>query len=251
MDSPLPFLGVGVSMRELRLGTIVVPILYEDADLLLVDKPAGLPAFVAKRRLEGTLSEVVLANGIGLYDGVDAELPGVVHRLDQGTSGVMALARSRTGWIEFRRQLVTQQAKKEYAALAVGTFQEKKGRIDVPIGAKHAHGLLLRRADSSGRPSETEFEVIRSFGEQASLLRLRISTGRTHQIRVHLSYIGHPVLGDYTYGYQASQNIVVNRQMLHACALTFVVPRSRELVRVCAPLPQDMVSVLGSLARGL
>jgi 23S rRNA pseudouridine1911/1915/1917 synthase len=236
-------------MDDLRLGGVVVPVLYMDDDILAVNKPAGLPVFMAPGRLPGTLSEVVMANGISLYEGGDTELPGVVHRLDKDTSGAMVLARSGAGWNGFRRQIAARQTQKQYLALVWGVFAESRGRIDVPIGAIHSRGLLLRQADSAGRPSATDFEVIRRFDTRASLLRIQIETGRTHQIRVHLSYIGHPVLGDYTYGYRAQRDVVIERQMLHAFALSFVAPSSGEQVRVVAPLPLDFVSVLGVLAR--
>lgn len=235
-------------MDSLKLGEIAVPVLYIDDDLLAVNKPAGLPVFTARDRLPGTLSEVALANGISLYYGKGTELPGVVHRLDKETSGVMVLARSEAGWNGFRQQIAARQTQKEYLALVGGVFAERRGRIDVPIGSIHSQGLLLRAADSAGRPSATDFEVIRRFGSRASLLRIQIETGRTHQIRVHLSYIGHPVLGDYTYGYRAQRDIVIERQMLHAFALSFLAPGSQKRVRVVAPLPLDFVSVLGVLA---
>ncbi|MHB8071613.1 MAG: RluA family pseudouridine synthase [Candidatus Cryosericum sp.] len=236
-------------MDDLRLDRTVVPVLYIDDDVLAVNKPAGLPVFTARDRLPGTLSEVVLANGISLYEGDETELPGVVHRLDKDTSGVMVLARSEAGWNGFRRQIAARETQKEYVALVVGVFAEQRGRINVPIGSMHSQGLLLRQADSAGRPSATDFEVVRCFGSRASLLRIQIETGRTHQIRVHFSYIGHPVLGDYTYGYRAQRDVVIERQMLHAFALSFVAPSSGERVRIVAPLPLDFVSVLGALAR--
>ncbi len=236
-------------MTDLRFGQFIIPVLYMDDDILAVNKPAGLPVFTARGRMQGTLSEAVSANGISLYDGAETELPGVVHRLDKETSGTMILARSCPGWVSMHNQLGSHDARKQYIALAQGVFAEKRGKIDVPIGSMHSQGLLLRRADSAGRPSATEFEVVRCFGALASLLRIRIETGRTHQIRVHFSYIGHPVLGDYTYGYRAPQDIVIERQMLHAFALSFAVPSSGEQVQVVAPLPFDFVSVLGALVR--
>jgi len=240
----------GAFMHELRLGSVVVPVLYIDEDIIAVNKPAGLPVFTAPGKTAGTLTEVALASGVSLYGGEGVELPGVVHRLDKDTSGVMVLARSQAGWSCFKRQLGNHDAQKQYLALVWGTFAEKSGRIDVPIGAVHSRGLLLRQADSSGRPSTTDFfEVIQHFGNEASLLRIRIETGRTHQIRVHCSYIGHPILGDYTYGYRAQRNVVIERQMLHAFALSFVAPRSGVQVRVMASLPQDFISVLGVLAQ--
>jgi 23S rRNA pseudouridine1911/1915/1917 synthase len=233
---------------SLRFGDVVVPVLYCDDDLLAVDKPAGVPVFTSRGRVSGTLSEVVLKNGISLYEGDETELPGVVHRLDKDTSGVMVLARSQAGWNDFHRQIGAHETRKEYLALVSGAFAETRGRIDVPIGSTHSQGLLLRAADSAGRPSATDFEVVRCFGSRASLLRVQIETGRTHQIRVHFSYIGHPVLGDYTYGYRGQRGLVIERQMLHAFALSFHIPGSGKQVRVLAPLPPDFISVLGVLA---
>lgn len=236
-------------MNNLQSGSVVVPVLYCDDDVIAVNKPAGVTVFSAPGYLPGTLSQIVLDAGISLFDGPELELPGVVHRLDKDTSGTMVLARSEAGWLCIKKQVQAHEMQKTYIALVQGGFLEQHGRISVPIGAVRSHGLLLRQADSAGRPSMTEFDVIRCFRQIASLLRLRIETGRTHQIRVHCSYIGHPVLGDYTYGYRAQRNIVVKRQMLHACSLSFVVPGTGARIRVNAPLPNDMVSVLGVLAQ--
>lgn len=236
-------------MAEVRLGQFTVPILYLDDDIIAVNKPPGLPVFTAPGKIEGTLSEVVLAGGLALYEGGDVELAGVVHRLDKDTSGVMVLARTRAGWSSFKRELNEHEAQKQYLAIVRGVFSEKSGQIDVPIGAVHSRGLLLRQADSSGRHSRTDFEVIQHYGEQASLLRIRIETGRTHQIRVHCSYIGHPLMGDYMYGYREQPGIVATRQMLHAFALSLTIPCSRSQVRITAPLPEDFLAVLRALGR--
>ncbi|MCE5193031.1 MAG: RluA family pseudouridine synthase [Candidatus Cryosericum sp.] len=236
-------------MAEVSLGRVTVPILYLDNDIVAVNKPAGLPVLTVSGKMEGTLSEVVLAGGVTLYEGHGVELAGVVHRLDKDTSGVMLLARTEAGWNSFKRQLNEHEARKEYLAIVRGVFGEKSGQIDIPIGAVHARGLLLRQADSSGRDSRTSFGVIQHYGELASLVRIRIETGRTHQIRVHFSYIGHPLLGDYMYGYREQRGVVVTRQMLHAFALSFMVPSSGLQVRIMAPLPEDFRAVLRALRR--
>lgn len=235
-------------MDELKLGSVRIPVVYVDDDIVVVNKPAGVPVFTVAGELRGTVSDVLLAAGLTLYEGEGVELAGVVHRLDKDTSGVMALARTKVGWSSFRQELTMHETQKQYLALVRGSFREKSGQIDVPIGAVHSRGLLLRQADSSGRQSRTDFEVIRQFGVQASLLRIRIETGRTHQIRVHCSYIGHPLLGDFTYGYREQRGIAVKRQMLHAFALSFAIPSSGVSIRVLAPLPDDFVSVLRMLA---
>lgn len=234
-------------MDEARMGSVRIPVLYVDDDIVVVNKPAGVPVFTAPGKLGGTVSEVLLAGGMTLYEGDGVELAGVVHRLDKDTSGVLVLARSMNGWRSFKQELTLHQAQKQYLALVRGAFREKSGQIDVPIGPVHSRGLLLRQADSSGRQSRTDFEVIQQFGTQASLLRIRIETGRTHQIRVHCSYIGHPLLGDFTYGYREQHGIVVARQMLHAFALSFIPPSLGIPIRVLAPLPEDFVAVLRTL----
>ncbi|MDO9100200.1 MAG: RluA family pseudouridine synthase [Caldisericota bacterium] len=223
-------------------------ILLLDNDVLVVDKPAGLCVFTQPGSLSGTLSEQLLDAGYSLYDGPGVELPGVVHRLDRDTSGVIAFARTRLGFEILKAHFVDGRANKRYVALVSGLVDVRHGKIEVPIGAKRTQGLLLRHADSSGRPSVTEFDVIRRFARNVTLLRLRLETGRTHQIRVHCSYIGHPVLGDYTYGYRDRPGIVVPRQMLHASSLEVVLPASGRKVLVVASLPADMKSVLGALS---
>lgn len=235
-------------MLELEAGGFVVPVLYLDNDTIVVNKPSGLAVMTKPGQVAGTLSGLLLASGVSLYAGTEAEVPGVVHRLDKDTSGVMVLARSARAWLSLHGQIAEHNANKEYMALVSGTFTEKRGRIDVPIGAMRSRGLLLRQADSSGRPSSTTFEVVRNFSARASLLRISIQTGRTHQIRVHCSYIGHPVLGDYTYGYRIEPGLDVKRQMLHSFALSFVSPGTGKDVRAIAPIPDDFKSLLGELA---
>lgn len=223
-------------------------ILLADDDVLVVDKPAGLCVFTQPGSLTGTVSEQLLNAGYSLYDGPGVELPGVIHRLDRDTSGVMVFVRTRLGFEGLRAHLADGRANKRYIALVRGLVAVRHGKIEVPIGAKKTQGLLLRHADSSGRLSITEFDVIRRFVAGATLLRLRLQTGRTHQIRVHCSYIRHPVLGDYTYGYRNLPGIDVPRQMLHSCSLEVLLPASGRVVRVVAPLPVDMRSVLRALA---
>lgn len=229
-------------------GESPVTVLYEDDDVFVVDKPAGLVVHPAPGHRDLTLVEMLAGSGVDLAENDDPVhyRPGVVHRLDKDTSGALMLAKNHLAQRELQRALRERTARREYLALVDGHVPSRAGRIEAPIGRD------VR--DSSKRSIDTDFpqEAITHFVVQellpsTALLRLRLQTGRTHQVRVHLQAIGHPVVADPSYG--PSPDFGLTRQFLHATRLSFPHPRSGEPVEVVSPLPPELVEALGAARR--
>ncbi len=229
-------------------GTSPVPVLFEDDDVLVVDKPAGLVVHPAPGHRAATLVELLAGGGVNLAENDDPVMyrPGVVHRLDTDTSRVMMLAKNHLAQRQLQLALRERTAKREYLALVQGTVPSRAGRIEAPIGRD------VR--DSSKRSIDTDFPqdaithfVVQELLPTTTLLRLKLETGRTHQIRVHLEAIGHSVVADPTYGH--SPEFGLDRQFLHAAKLEFPHPRTGEPVEVASPLPEDLHVALGNARR--
>jgi len=218
---------------------------YEDGDLLVVNKPAGLTVHPAPGHPRGTLVNAVLARVPDLSSGGGALRPGIVHRLDKDTSGLMVVAKSDDAYRKLTAQLRARTIVREYLAIVRGTVLNNTGAIDAPIG-RHRTQRTRMAIVPRGRPAVTRYRVRERFAG-ATLLECRLETGRTHQIRVHLQHIGHPVLGDPVYGRARVQEM--SRQALHAARLEFMHPRTGELLAFAAPLPDDMVALLRRLRR--
>jgi 23S rRNA pseudouridine1911/1915/1917 synthase len=231
---------------------IEVPVVYEDADLLIVDKPAGLVVHPSAGHAEGTLVNALLGRGEPLAPGgiAGVQRPGIVHRLDRDTSGLLMVARSDAAQASLQAQLKARRVKKTYLALVHGSVAAAVGRIEAPIGRDH--GRRTRMAVTpDGRPSTTGYRVRERFPAW-TLLELDLVTGRTHQIRVHLEAIGHPVAGDPVYGTGASRRGPdgLGRLFLHAWRLELTSPSSGDLIRAESPLPPELESVLARLRGG-
>jgi 23S rRNA pseudouridine1911/1915/1917 synthase len=217
-------------------------IAYEDEHLLLVDKPARVVVHPAPGHPAGTLAQALAAAGAA---GGEEDRPGIVHRLDRDTSGLLVVARSPEAY-ERLQQLVSRRAlTREYVALVVGTPRSRRGTIDAPVG-RDRHDRLRHSLDTdTPREAVTHFELEELLPRHA-LLRVRLETGRTHQIRVHLAAIDLPVAGDPTYG--VAGDLGLERQFLHAARLAFEHPLTGEAVDVSSPLPPDLETAL-ALAR--
>ena len=203
-------------------------VLYEDEDLLILDKPAGMAVYAAKAGGK----EAALANAAAGYLGEGAVIH-FVSRLDRGTSGIIVLAKNAYAHEALRKAQHTGDFQREYLAIATGRLPKQKGEIRLPI----ARGEGLRRIVSgNGKPAETLYEVEARRGE-LTLVRLRPLTGRTHQLRVHLSAIGHPLLGDWLYGRETP---LIARPALHSASLTLSHPVTGERISIDCPLPEDM-----------
>jgi len=218
---------------------IALAIVHEDDALLVVDKPAGLVVHPGAGNRTGTLQNALLHHAPGL-----AAVPrsGIVHRLDKDTSGLLVVAKTLPAHVDLVRQLAARTVHREYFALVAGDLR-RGGTIEAPIG-RHPTRRTTMAVVATGKPARTHFDVIERFGV-ATLLRCRLETGRTHQIRVHLASLGHPLVGDPTYGRKGG--IAFARQALHAARLALVHPVSGRRCRWDAPLPADFDALLTAL----
>ena len=213
-------------------------IAYRDDDVLVIDKPAGVVVHPGSGRAEGTLVQALagLAGG-----GEDAKRPGIVHRLDRDTSGLLVVARHDRAHTELKRQIAEREVLREYLALVEGRPTARAGTIDAPLGRDRRVRTRMSTDSDEPRAAVTHFEIERGL-PGCTLLRVRLLTGRTHQIRAHLLAIGHRVLGDPEYGIPGALGL--KRQFLHAARLAFAHPATGERVDVASPLPPDLASAL-------
>lgn len=218
---------------------LVVP--YEDDDLLVVDKPAGLVVHPAPGHAQGTLVHGLLAYDV--EGGDEPERPGIVHRLDRDTSGLMVVARSPEAHRRLQEMVQTREVTREYVALVVGRPRSRRGTIEAAIGRDRSDALRHSLDTDSPRDAVTHFEVVELLPRHA-LLRVTLETGRTHQIRVHLAAIDLPVAGDVLYG--RAGELGLGRQFLHAARLAFPHPVTGEPVDVTSGLPEDLELALVS-----
>jgi 23S rRNA pseudouridine1911/1915/1917 synthase len=228
---------------------IALRVVYEDEDLLVIDKPAGLVVHPAPGHSSGTLVNALLAHGDGeTWGGIaGVQRPGIVHRLDRDTSGLLMVARTDAAQASIMAQLKARRIKKTYLALVQGSVAAAVGRIEAPIGRDPKHRTKMAVVPD-GRPSVTGYRVRERFAEW-TLLELDLVTGRTHQIRVHLDAIGHPVAGDPVYGTGTSRRgpAGLGRLFLHAWRLELTSPSDGHLIRATAPLPPELELVLDGL----
>ena len=221
---------------------IPLEILYEDEDLAVVVKPRGMVVHPAAGHPDGTLVNALLAR-LDSLGGIGGELrPGIVHRLDKETSGLMLVAKNDETQEALSRMLKDREIEKHYRALAEGKFKKPEGEIDAAIDRSKKNRKKMA-VDPEGRPAVTRWKVI-AEGNGCTLLDVHILTGRTHQIRVHLKSIGHPVCGDELYGFEKGVKVLC--LMLHAYSLSFEHPRTKEKMAFQAPLPEDFLKGLKS-----
>jgi 23S rRNA pseudouridine1911/1915/1917 synthase len=217
---------------------VPLAIAYEDEHLLVVDKPAGVVVHPGAGARRGTLVHGLLGTAAG---GEDPERPGIVHRLDRDTSGLLVVARSDEAHRRLQAALRRRALEREYLALVRGRPRSRRGRIEAPIGRDRRDATRMSLDTETPREAVTHFELAELLPRHA-LLRVRLETGRTHQIRVHLEAIGLPVSGDAVYG--VSGDLGLDRQFLHAARLAFPHPFTRERVEVESPLATDLASAL-------
>jgi len=222
---------------------IPLDIIYEDDDLLVIDKPAGLAIHPAPGHPSHTLVNAILSYLPNLPDTGDSLRPGIVHRLDKDTSGVMLVAKSSRAQANLINQFKARSVVKAYLALVKGHLTPERGIIEAPIG-RDPRNRKRMAVVAEGREARTEYHVIKYIGDY-TLLEVKPETGRTHQIRVHLSAIGYPVVGDKVYGVKSAY---LSRQFLHACRLGFKLPSTGEYVEFNSELPPDLVQALKDIA---
>jgi 23S rRNA pseudouridine1911/1915/1917 synthase len=217
--------------RGLEPEEIPVPVLFEDEFLLVVEKPAGLVVHPGAGNLSGTLVNALLERGIS--GGEDPDRPGIVHRLDRDTSGLMVVAKGEPAYSKLVEMMAGRRVRRGYRAVVVGEGLPQTGAVDSPVGRDPDNPTLMTAG--VGRPAVTHFEVLREAGGHA-MLRVQLETGRTHQIRVHLAAIGHPVYADPLYG----TALPGRRLWLHAERLSFLHPVTGEHLSFESPIPEDL-----------
>ena len=222
---------------------IPLKIVYEDKDLLVVDKPAGLTVHPAPGNPNHTLVNAILTHFPDLPDGGDSLRPGIVHRLDKDTSGLILVAKNRLALSNLASQFKKRTVTKTYLVLVKGHLSPQRGFIEAPIG-RDPNNRKRMAVVEKGRDARTEYLVTKYVGD-CSLLEVRLETGRTHQIRVHLSAIGYPVVGDATYGVKSP---FISHQFVHACRLGFKLPSSGQYVEFTSGLPPELEQVLKDIA---
>ena len=226
--------------------SVKVDVRYADDDLLVIDKPAGLVVHPGAGHDTGTLVNGLLAAFPEIATVGDPMRPGIVHRLDRDTSGLLLVARSQRAYDALVAQLAQHEVDRRYVALVWGHLASPRGLVDAPIGRSQSRRTRMAVRDE-GKPARTEYVVTETFEKPAtSLLECRLETGRTHQIRVHLGAIGHPVVGDATYG-GMRDSISIARPFLHAAELALTNPISAEPMHFDDPLPEDLADVLVAL----
>ena len=231
---------------------IPLDILSEDDDLLVVNKPAGMVVHPGAGRITGTLVHALLAHCKSLPGIGGVERPGIVHRLDRETSGVLVVAKTEVAHQALSRQFKGRLVKKRYLALVHGEVRQDSGRIEAAIGRREHDRKRMGVRQEGGREARTAYRIVRRLSAM-TLLELDLETGRTHQIRVHLSHINHPVVGDQMYGGRrerrraASGLLRADRQMLHAWRLGFHHPRTGAWLEVTAPIPEDFLRLSGPI----
>ncbi|MFC1908668.1 RluA family pseudouridine synthase, partial [Chloroflexota bacterium] len=221
---------------------IPLHIIYEDDDLVVIDKPAGITVHPAPGHPDHTLVNAILAYFPHLSDISDSLRPGIVHRLDKDTSGVLLVAKNRVAQVNLAGQFKTRSVVKAYQVLVKGKLTPERGIIEAAIGRDPANRKRMAIV-AGGREARTDYHV-RRYLDGYTLLEVSMKTGRTHQIRVHLAAIGYPVVGDPTYGVKSPH---LSRQFLHACRLGFKLPSSSEYVEFTSELPDDLQQALASI----
>lgn len=225
---------------------IPLEIVYEDSDLLVVNKPKGMVVHPAHGNYTGTLVNALLYHCGGSLSGINGVIrPGIVHRIDKNTSGLLIVAKNDTAHLHLAAQIKEHSFTREYEAVASGYFKETSGTIDAPIGRHKIDRKKMCVTQENSRNAVTHYEVLHQFGGYAHV-RLRLETGRTHQIRVHLAYIGHPILGDDVYGKPYKG---IEGQCLHARKIGFIHPKTGEYLEFTSELPDYFASILNRLER--
>lgn len=244
---------VSWDLPERREETVVaqdipIDVVYEDAHLVVVDKPAEMVMYPGPGHPSGTLLNALLARYPDI-EGVGGQgRPGVFHRLDRGTSGLVAVARTEQAYLAMVEKMQARDVSRVYIALVTGSIPAQTGTIDAPMGRSKDNRKRMAVDMYAGRRAVSVFEVMERFGDEYTLLEVRLETGRTHQIRVHFSHIGHPVAGDPEYSRgKASRQLGLERQFLHAHRLEFEHPATGEELSFTSELPQDLAAVLGEL----
>ncbi len=232
-------------MATLEKEDIDIDIIYEDDDIIIVNKPQGMVTHPGVGNNKHTLANALAYHSSSLSD-INGEFrPGIVHRLDKDTSGLLCVAKNDTAHLFLSAELLDHTMKRTYLALVRGNIKENKAKIDLPIG-KDKKSPMKYAVTRDGKPSVTYFEVLKRY-KTHTLIKCELETGRTHQIRVHLAYLGYPVESDPLYGEKNAPSLNPNGQCLHAYQLELVHPTTKEVMTFNAPIPQYFLDILSKL----
>jgi 23S rRNA pseudouridine1911/1915/1917 synthase len=231
---------------EIEAEDIDIEILYEDEDLAIINKPQGMVVHPAAGNFSGTLVNALLSRCQNL-SGINGVIrPGIVHRIDKDTSGVLVIAKNDMAHRSLAEQIKEHTVKRAYVALVEGIIKQDNGTVDMPIG-RHPVERKKMAIIKNGRNAVTHFTVMERF-KNTTLIEARLETGRTHQIRVHMAYLGHPLVGDPVYGYK-KQKYNLMGQVLHAKTLGFIHPRTGKYVEFSSPLPDYFQNLINNLKK--
>ena len=234
-----------VEESHMKAQDIDLDVIYEDDDIIVINKAKGMVVHPGNGNADGTLANAVLAWAKGSLSGIGGEIrPGIVHRLDKDTSGIIIVAKNDKAHIDLSEQIKDRKVVKKYIALVRGIIPEDEATINMPIGRSKIDRKKMA-VDKEGKVAITHFKVLKRF-EKYTLLEVKIDTGRTHQIRVHMSYIKHPVVGDMVYS-SGKNEFGVEGQMLHAYSLDFTHPVTKEKMHLEAELPEYFKDVINRL----
>lgn len=239
---------------EAKAENIPLDIVYEDASIIVVNKPSGMVVHPAAGNYEGTLVNALLYHSAGTLSGINGVIrPGIVHRIDKDTSGLLVVAKTDAAHLFLENQLKTHDVSRVYHAIVIGNIKDDTGTVDAPIGRnpKDRKKMAVVLGGGAARDAVTHFRVLERFGRY-TYLELELETGRTHQIRVHMASLGHPLLGDTLYGggntdFEKKNSKIISGQCLHAKRLSFTHPDTGELMFFECPLPRDFEAVLSKL----
>lgn len=238
---------------ELVAEDIPLDVVYEDADLLVINKPAGLTVHPAPGNYTGTLVQALLHHCGDSLSGINGQArPGIVHRIDKDTSGLLVVAKHDAAHRGLARLFVRHDIHRKYIAIVRGVPRRQTGRVEGDIGRNPLNRMKRAVVTEGGKAAVTHYKVVEAFGDAAAMVECMLETGRTHQIRVHMSHIGHPLLGDPMYGKNTPLKGVGDlklppRQLLHAAELGFKHPMTGEEMMFVSPLPGDILAVVESL----
>ena len=232
---------------ELKAQDIPIEIIYEDKDIIVVNKPKGMVVHPANGNPDGTLVNALMSICKDSLSGIGGEIrPGIVHRIDKDTSGLLIVAKNDMAHVAMSEQIKNHEVKKTYIALVRGVIKENEATIDMPIGRSNTDRKKMA-VTKNGKNAVTHIKVLERF-DKYTLLEVNIETGRTHQIRVHLSYIGYPIVGDYTYSNGKNEFNIVG-QCLHAKSLEFKHPITHKQMKLEAQLPEYFKNVIKELEK--
>lgn len=228
---------------------IPLDIVYEDGDLLVVDKPRGMVVHPGAGNPDGTLVNALLHHCGDSLSGIGGvKRPGIVHRIDKNTSGLLIVAKNDFAHRRLAAQIKAHSFTRVYEAVVIGRLREEQGTVDAPIGRDPKHRIRMAVTERNSRPAVTHYRVLACY-PGFTHVELRLETGRTHQIRVHMAYLGHPVAGDDLYG-PRGRDFGLGGQCLHACTIGFIHPRTGEYLEFTSPLPPYFTAFLKKINAG-